>query len=387
MAHGNTTNLNLKKLDPTARMSLSDLRAFFEANQDTIDANIKALFERIEAVAVAGYTPIQPVNLPDSALKVRIENAATLFDIPALLASLPTHTPVRITGFTMTLTSIQALTEFYELLDTLHGLDASNGGLDKVQMNGTVRLAGTSDTITVTGAQMRAWERRYPSITIIPQRIENKVYYYNFDGSELLHTETVYDEADATYAAIPSRVSAESGHMYSFLGWSTSANSATANAVLTGVSEDKTVYAAYAYLEDVAPTLSVTTYSASVGNAAVIEISDWGAYNKVTSLTALNASGTATAATPGSAILSVDGDTVTVTPDDGLYNGSNWALTFSDTSGSCTRSVPFNLRNLPVVTVRKTSSGNGDAAVIEVSKFGDFPNVTGYTCAYTPVSS
>ena len=58
LAHGHTTNINLIKLDPTARpMSLSDLRAFFEANQDTIDANIKALFDRIEAIASDGYTP------------------------------------------------------------------------------------------------------------------------------------------------------------------------------------------------------------------------------------------------------------------------------------------------------------------------------------------
>ena len=241
---------------------------------------------------------------------------------------------------------------------------------------------------------MLSWAAQYPSVTVIPQRIENHVYYYSYDGLELLHTETlstetIYDDGtadypDAAYFAVPAKTSSEAGYIYSFRGWSTSSNSATADAVLTEVSQDMTVYAAYAYVQDAAPTLTFSAYSTAVGTPATATVSEWGAYSKITALTALDANGNAITTSPGGGILSVSASnnvtTVSVTPNDTFFNGSDWALTFSDQYGSCTRSVAFNLRNLPVVTVTKKSSGNGDAAELTIENLDSYPNLVAYVC-------
>ena len=93
MAHSYTPNLELLKIDPNVDMSLSDFIRFFQTDKQTVDTNIKALRDCIEAIAAQGYTPIQPVNIASSALAVRIENAASgYFDLPTLLASFPGKT-------------------------------------------------------------------------------------------------------------------------------------------------------------------------------------------------------------------------------------------------------------------------------------------------------
>ena len=385
LAHGHTNNINLLKLDPTVKpMSLSDLRAFFETNQDTIDANIKALFDRIEAVAAAGYTPVSPVET-GSRLMFRVENAANHLDLPAILASLPGGTFVRVTGFTFALRSEAEATAFMNLLDTLNGLDASNGGLDKAQMNGTIRLersdTSTGTPVTVSGALLTAWTRRYPSITVIPERIVNNVYYYNYAGTELLRTETVYDNADAVYDEYPTRESAQSGYSYIFLGWSDSVNSVLADATLTNVSKDLTVYAAHQLIEDIRPTISVRRYASAIGGECVVDVTDWGSYSKVVSMSSVSAAGKAIKTNVGDGIASFDAETnaVSITATAEYFTGVlEWALNFADSRerGGLTCSVSFRLKNLPVVSVRKKSTESGDPIIIDVSSFGDYGNVT-----------
>ena len=397
MSRSYTTNLGLLTVSPDEPLLTGDLERLFGSNLVTIDTSVHALHDLILGIANAGHTPVAPVTLTGNELKVHIENASTLVDIPALLSSKPTKTPVRITGFLMTLSSVADLLAFYDMLNTFYGIAADGTGLTKAQMHGKIRLTGTgNDKVTVTGAQMLSWAAQYPSIIVIPQRIENRVYYMSYDGLELLHTETlstetIYDDGtaeypDATYAAIPAKTSSDPQKMYSFRGWSTSSNSATADAVLTEISQDMTVYAAYAYVTDTAPTLNMTAYSTAVGTPATATVTSFGAYSKITSLSALDASGNTITASLGGSVLSVSESdnvtTVSVTPDSAFFNASGWALNFSDQYGSCTRSVAFNLRNLPVVTVTKKSSGNGNAAELTIESLGAYPNLDGYTCAY-----
>ena len=397
MSRSYTTNLGLLTVSPDEPLLTGDLERLFGSNLVTIDTSVHALHDLILGIANAGHTPVAPVTLTGNELKVHIENASTLVDIPALLSGKPAKTPVRITGFLMTLNSVAALLEFYDTLNTFYGIAADGTGLTKAQMHGKIRLTGSgSNKITVSGAQMLSWAAQYPSVTVIPQRIENHVYYYSYDGLELLHTETlstetIYDDGtaeypDAAYFAVPAKTSSDPQKMYSFRGWSTSSNSATADAVLTEVSQDMTVYAAYAYVTDTAPTLSYSAYSTAVGTPATATVTSFGAYGKITALTALDANGNTITASPGGSILSVSVSdnvtTVSVTPDSAFFNASDWALNFSDQYGSCTRSVPFNLRNLPVVTVTKKSSGSGDAAELTVESWGAYPNLNGYTCTY-----
>lgn len=69
--------------------------------------------------------------------------------------------------------------------------------------------------------------------------------YYNYDGSELLHTDTIYNSGNGSWAEQPART-ATAQYSYSFVGWSTSMNSTTATSGATiSVSADRNVYAAY----------------------------------------------------------------------------------------------------------------------------------------------
>ena len=373
MPNSYTQHLGLLKPDMGETMTPADFTRFFQTDRDTLDARIAALESRVmTAVTVSG-----------DELTVVIENAATHLNLPVFLADLPEGTPVRITNFTLTLDSVAALTAFYSTLDTLNGLDANGNGLDKAQTHGTIRLIGSGETITVTGARLSEWTRQYPYITVIPQRIENHVYYYSYDGAELLRDEAVYDNGAAAYGAVPLRASAESGWMYSFRGWATSANASIADAVLMNIRENHTVYAAYERVQDIAPTLTMTAYSDAVGTPATADVTSWGAYRKITSLSALNASGDTITLSPGNGTLSVSESdnvtTVSVTPDSALFNGAGWRLIFADLYGSCTRSVWFNIRNIPILTVRKTSSGVGDDAVLDAHSRGGYPALVSYT--------
>ena len=312
-----------------------------------------------------------------------------------MLAALPNGTFVRVTGFTFSLRSGAEVTAFMDLLDTLNGLDASNGGVNRAQMNGTIRLersdAANGTPVTVTGALLAAWRRRYPSVSVIPERIANDVYYYSHDGTELVHTETVYNNAAAVYDGFPVRASSESGRSYVFLGWASATNSATADAVLTNVSESLAVYAVYELVQDIRPVVAVETYATGIGASAVVQVTDWGSYSEVVSMSAVGAEGSVVSTLTGNGIVSVSDDTVTIAATAAYYTGvTEWALHFADNRGrgGLTCSVPFRLKNLPTVTVRKktsaakTADAESDPIILDVSSFGDYPNVTEFGFYY-----
>ena len=352
-----TPNLKLLMPDPDEPLTAGDLQRIFQADPVTLDTSIYALKDMVLALANQGYTPVSPVVLSGNALKVYIENASTQFDIPTLLAGLPAQTPLRITGFTMTLASVSELLDFYDKLDTFYGLDMNLQGLTKAQMHGTIKLTGANDTITVTGAQMASWTERYPSVTVIPQRIVNHVYYYNFDGSELLHTETVYDNANATYSAAPAMESTQSGYYYSFRGWSVSSHSATADAVLTAVTLDTSVYAAYAPWP--LPVVTVTKRSPGQGEEATLNVSfgGWTLLSYTCQYTRAVTDDFYFDFGGGNGGASDENPTTTLTPGNGITVSDNTVtITPNFTPGSVTKSY-------------LTFSKDGESADVNVSIF------------------
>ena len=380
MAHGNTANLNLKKLDPTDRMSLSDLRAFFEANQDTIDANIKALFDRIDAIAAEGYTPIQPVNIASSALAVRIENAATgYFDLPTLLATFPEHTPVRITGFVITsLTTQNDVNAFFGLLDELDGLDASNHGVSKAQMNGVIDMG----TWEITGDQINAWAARYPDITITSTKISNTLYFYNFDGSQLLYSETVYYGNDSTWTPTGiGRTDHPDGYYYVFQGWAATANATAGNADLTkNVTESRIVYAAYSRHARTGPTFDYTQKATRVTDTAIAYVDYWEDYTEATYLLYNKSDGTEvtnlSVGSSGNVIL--DNSILTVHMFADLFSGFNYAIMFRKYINGVYEdiSVPLLLIDgKPYLHVQNYVTAAGETAVVKIVTLGRYTRV------------
>lgn len=389
MAHTYTEYLNLLKLDPNVAMELADFRRVFQADRDTIDTKIKALEDRIKAVAEAGKTLVAPISIAPSALKFHIENAANLFDLVTMLGNLPLGTPVRVTGFIMTLTSVEAVVGFYEILDRLNGLDASDNGLDKAQMHGKIFLQNASSPITVTGAQLKSWKDRYASITVQPDKILNYIYYYSYDGSRRFSAYAVYDEADSGYAGVPPHGDAEDGYMYSFMGWSTEANATEATPGITEhVTEERTVYAAYQYRQIVAPTITVLSNPLIAGENVTVRINSMGTfdhlkgfnYNRVNSISY-------TIDYPGDTTVSMDGDTVTINCYAAIFAGFNHALVFADEYASNTIYVPFSINNNPVMVCTQKCMESGGYAYVQIANWGLYKKISAFIYTANKASS
>ena len=90
--------------------------------------------------------------------------------------------------------------------------------------------------------------------------VTHTVSYYNYDGTELLYSETVVDGEDAAGYEGETPTKAETAqYTYSFVGWSETAESSTADiGVLENITADKSVYAAF---EPVEKTFTVTFYN------------------------------------------------------------------------------------------------------------------------------
>jgi len=127
-----------------------------------------------------------------------------------------------------------------DLLDTMRGLDENGNNTEKAQVSGTIHIA------SLTGDQIAEFNERYPYITIDADHTTSHLYYYDFDGTNLLYDETIYDGGDGSYAATPSKAS-DAHYVYTFDGWSTQkeqVNGGDPNAT-KGIVANRNVYAAY----------------------------------------------------------------------------------------------------------------------------------------------
>lgn len=148
----------------------------------------------------------------------------------------------------MAVTSTQDVEDFYDYLDTMRGLDENGNNLDNAVVSG--RITGLD---TITGAWLAEMQARYPDIVIEYNHITSNLYYFSYDGTTLLYTEAISDGGDGTYSGTPSRPSTAQ-YIYTFVGWSKSMNSSTADSdAQTAVLADRTIYAAY--------TATVRTYT------------------------------------------------------------------------------------------------------------------------------
>ena len=170
---------------------------------------------------------------------VRIENAGPAVNTRAILTGIAAGSRVRMIGFDWTVQSIDDIYDLLDVMDTMRGLDENGNNVDKAQMSGVIHLA------ELTGAEYAAVKDRYPDITIAYEHITSQLFYYTFDGSELLYTETIRDCGNGTYTGAPARESTAQ-YAYTFAGWSKQMDSTSADATATkGVDADRNVYAAY----------------------------------------------------------------------------------------------------------------------------------------------
>ena len=171
---------------------------------------------------------------------LRIENCSAVIPIYTILSSIQANSRVRILGLNLTLTTTTEVEDFYDYLDTMRGLDENGDNLDKAVVSGTI-----TGLDTITGTWLAEMNARYPNINIEYEHITSNLYYYNYDGSQLLYTEQISDGGDGTYNGAPSRT-ATAQYSYTFIGWSLEQDSQTADSNATkNISANRNVYAAY----------------------------------------------------------------------------------------------------------------------------------------------
>jgi len=171
---------------------------------------------------------------------LRVENCGSGIPILDILDNIEAGSRVRIIGFTLTVSSTDDVEDFYDYLDTMRGLDEYGGNLDKAVVSGTI-----TGLNSVTGAWLAEMQARYPDVRITYNHITSELKYYNYDGSELLHTETINDGGNGTYSGTPTRA-ATAEKIYTFTGWNKATNQTTGDPNATkAVTADRSVYAAY----------------------------------------------------------------------------------------------------------------------------------------------
>ena len=175
----------------------------------------------------------------DNISTLRLENVSEGFDLWEILHSIPAGARVRVTGLERSFEDAADILAFYDLLDTMRGLDENGNNMEKAQVSGTFTID------TLTGNDLAEMQERYPNIKIQYNHFTAQVNFYDDSGSTLLKTVTVYDGGDTTYGSSNPTKASTAQYSYSFTGWSlTAGGSANANA-LKAVVSDRNVYAAF----------------------------------------------------------------------------------------------------------------------------------------------
>lgn len=175
----------------------------------------------------------------DNISTLRLENVSEVFDLWEILHSIPVGARVRVTGLERSFEDAADILAFYDLLDTMRGLDENGNNTDKAQISGIFTID------TLTGNDLAEMQERYPNIKIQYNHFTAQVNFYDDSGSTLLKTVTVYDGGDTTYGSSNPTKASTAQYSYSFTGWSLTAGGAVNENALKAVVSDRNVYAAF----------------------------------------------------------------------------------------------------------------------------------------------
>lgn len=191
-------------------------------------------------LTIRNQTKLAPAGfvLPTSAQLSTLWIENTPLNIYTLLDMVQAGGRVRLTGISQEASDYAEIKAFYDKLDTYTGIDEQGNNQPTAQVSGTIHVPN------ILGSQVLELNQRYPYITINADHISCTVKYYTWDGSTLLHTETVVDGGNATYNGTPSRPSTPQ-YTFTFAGWARDLNGALWADAQKNVTADRVLYAAY----------------------------------------------------------------------------------------------------------------------------------------------
>lgn len=196
---------------------------------------------------------------------------ATVVDPVAVLNAIPANSQVNIHGLYLNLANATAIDSFLDLLDTMRGVSREKNASGEWMYHDydTAQVSGEIHTASLTGAEIAEFNERYPYITITADHVSSVLTYASYDGTTVYKTVTCLDGVPQdTAPANPTR-EPTAANTFTFVGWSKSMNSTTADAdAQTDVIADRTIYAAY--------TAQARTYTVRFYNGSTLLETDTG---------------------------------------------------------------------------------------------------------------
>ena len=233
----------------------------------------KAYFSgtNITGVSFAEGAMLEEIYLPESVTTIVLIklDKLTTFEIPSydnvtrimldginpevidpvdILGRISPGSQVSIKNLDLSVSSVNEIDEFYDLLDTMQGVTRERGTDGEWMYNFPTKaqVSGTIHIDDITGSEIAEFLERYPSITIDAANASGSRYYKTWDGSSIIKTVPCMNGVPTSGAPEgPSRDS-DAQYDYEFIGWSKYTNSDTADANLDEyIKADHSFYAAY----------------------------------------------------------------------------------------------------------------------------------------------
>ena len=207
-----------------------------------------------------------------------LENVGSTVDTKAILESLGTGARVRLFGFRWGLEQASEISDMFDILDDIRGIDQNGDNMPTAQVYGTIYVPN------ITGDILAHAKDRYPDIAITYDHVSATLTYVDNDGA-ILGSETILDGADPV--SVPLVGDKNDGrYYYTFLGWGKVQDGEVDDNALKNIQADTTVYAIYALEEKVFTvrffngTELLATYS-NVVYGSTIEYEETPVYNGV----------------------------------------------------------------------------------------------------------
>ena len=182
-----------------------------------------------------------------------LENVGNTVDTRTIIESLGTGARVRIFGFTWNLGDQSDISDMFDILDDMRGLDQNGDNVATAQVYGTIHVP------SVTGNVIAHAHERYPDITITYDHVSATIRYLDNDGT-VLGSETVLDGAAPANTPVLT-TKEDNRYYYTFLGWGLAANGAVVQDIFSDTTADITAYAIYSLVEK---TFTVRFYNGTV---------------------------------------------------------------------------------------------------------------------------
>lgn len=243
---------------------------------------------------------------------LNLENTGSAVDIAAIAADVAPGCRVRLFNYYWSFNSLSDAWDFMDLFDGCTGIDEHGDNVPDPQIFATIHVP------VATGDDVEEFRAAFPDITLVADTITYFVRYFNYDGTQLLHTESVASGGDAVGYTEPPRTSTAQ-YDYTGVGWSYDIDSQTASpGVYENVTSNRRLYAAY--------SRTLRSYTVSFVTAQV----DGGRTYQTETLTY------------GSMPV-YRGETPTSTnPDGGIYVFDSWIPDIATVTGNQTYTAVFN---------------------------------------------